>query len=92
LKAAAVTFGAFFLMGAIPLIAFLVQLLRPSADFHPFTLSAAATAVSFFAVGAIKARFVDRTWYRGGIETLLVGGAASALAYIVGTALQRLAS
>jgi len=51
---------------------------------HPFFISAGATAVTFFAIGAIKGRLVGQAQVRHGLETLLVGGGAAVLAYLVG--------
>jgi VIT1/CCC1 family predicted Fe2+/Mn2+ transporter len=88
-RAAATTFGAFLLVGALPLAVFIYDLL-PSGDVaHPFAWSAALTAVAFFAVGAAKAGLVGRRWWRSGAETLLIGGAAAGLAYATGVVLER---
>lgn len=87
-RAAATTFGAFLLVGALPLSVFIVDLF-PFADVHdPFAWSGALTAVAFFAVGAGKAGIVGQRWWRSGLETLLIGGAAAALAYVAGVALE----
>jgi VIT1/CCC1 family predicted Fe2+/Mn2+ transporter len=44
---------------------------------------------SFFAVGAIKGRFVGQKWHRAGAETFIVGVAAAVLAFLVGLILGR---
>jgi VIT1/CCC1 family predicted Fe2+/Mn2+ transporter len=87
LKAAAVTFLAFLSLGALPLISFLPDFLGATADYRPYFLSAVLTAVSLFLVGAIKARFLATKWYVAGAETLVIGGAAATLAYLVGSLL-----
>jgi vacuolar iron transporter family protein len=87
LRAAAVTFGAFLSLGALPLAAFLPVFWIVNANFRPYFWSTILTAVSLFFVGAIKARFLSMKWYRAGAETLVIGGAAASLAYIVGSLL-----
>jgi len=79
MRGALVTFAAFLIAGAVPLLPFLLAL--PNA----FTLSACATLASFFAIGAAKSRWSLAPWWRSGGETLAIGGAAAGIAYLVGT-------
>jgi len=78
LRASATTFVAFIVAGLVPL----VPLVAIGA--HRFLVSAVATAVTFFVIGAIKGRLVGQSQVRHGLETLLVGGGAAVLAYLVG--------
>ena len=87
-RAAAATFVAFLVIGAIPLAVFLVDLVVPGEIASPFAWSAGLTAVAFFVVGALKARVVSQHWLRAGAETLAVGGSAAVLAYVVGAVLE----
>lgn len=79
MRAALATFGAFLVAGLIPLLPFLFGL--PAA----FTWSAWMTMGVFFAIGALKSRWSPAPWWRSGLETLAIGGAAAAIAYGVGT-------
>lgn len=87
-RAAVATFVAFNLVGLLPLIAFLYQLMVPGGLAHPFLWSSLITGLAFFMVGALKGRFVDEKWYWSGLETLGVGGSAAVLAYLVGLLLR----
>jgi VIT1/CCC1 family predicted Fe2+/Mn2+ transporter len=81
LRAALVTFGAFVVVGIIPLIPFLFPILTPE---QTFILSSVVTALAFLSIGMIKGLVLQRSVFRAGLETLLVGGAAAILAYLVG--------
>src|SRR5262249_5921617 len=87
-KAAVSTFAAFVVVGLIPLLPFLSQAVVGGALPQPFLWTTLMTAVAFFAVGAMKAQFVDQHWTWSGLETLLVGGTAASLAYLCGLLLQ----
>jgi VIT1/CCC1 family predicted Fe2+/Mn2+ transporter len=82
LRAALTTFVAFFLAGCIPIAPYLFVI---GVDNNAaFFSSAVATGVAFFSIGLIKGRFVGHSTLRSGLETLLMGGAAATLAYVVG--------
>ena len=91
LRAAAATFVAFIVIGALPLLAFLVDMIPSVTVGDPFAWSAVLTAVAFFSVGSLKARVVDQRWWRAGLQTLAIGGAAATVAYVVGVLLEGVA-
>lgn len=91
LRAAASTFLAFIVVGFVPLLAFVLQYAGAAWPHDPFLWSSVLTAIAFFAVGAAKARFVEQPWYYSGAETLLVGGSAAAVSYLIGMLLKGLA-
>ena len=89
-RAAASTFVAFVLLGSIPLLSFVLKVSWPGLIEDPFPISALLTGISFFGIGAVKCLFVDESWYRAGLETLLIGGIAALLAYLAGAILKGL--
>lgn len=82
--AALATFVAFVTVGSIPLVVFLVQWFWPSATDHLYIWSTVLTSVAFFAVGGSQELVRGKAWYVEGAVTLLVGGLAAYLAYLVG--------
>ena len=78
-RAALATFLAFLVAGLAPLSPYLLGLA------NPFQLSIGLTALTFFAIGAAKSRWSLAPWWRSGVETLAIGGAAAAIAYYAGT-------
>lgn len=78
MRAALATFGAFLVAGLVPLMPFLLDV--PSA----FGWSTGLTLAMFFGVGVWKSHWSLSPWWRSGLETLLIGGAAAALAFFVG--------
>lgn len=80
LHAAMATFGAFLVVGLVPLLPFVL----PIASDDAFPASIAGAAVAFFAVGWGKGLVLGHRAIRSGLETLLTGGAAAFLAYGIG--------
>jgi VIT1/CCC1 family predicted Fe2+/Mn2+ transporter len=81
LKAAFVTFISFVGAGAIPLIPYIF-----SSFFGGFQLLFAVlfTALALFGTGAARVYFTGENFILSGLEMLLVGGTAAAIAYGVG--------
>jgi VIT1/CCC1 family predicted Fe2+/Mn2+ transporter len=79
MRAAQATFAAFLAAGMVPLLPYLFSL-----D-DPFRWSMALTGLTFFAVGALKSLWSLASWWRSGLETLMIGGVAAVIAYYVGT-------
>jgi vacuolar iron transporter family protein len=80
--AALSTFVAFIVCGLVPLVTYL------SAGGLASCVVAAGAA--FFGVGAIKSRWSSATWWRSGLETLLIGMSAAAVAFAVGLGLREI--
>jgi VIT1/CCC1 family predicted Fe2+/Mn2+ transporter len=90
-QAALTTFSAFVALGMLPMLVYLWNWLFERQITDPFAVCSVVTGAAFFALGAFKSRFVARSWLRAGLETLVVGGGAAAVAYAVGVALGGLA-
>jgi VIT1/CCC1 family predicted Fe2+/Mn2+ transporter len=89
LNAAGATFAAFMVAGALPLSPFVIQALAGGGR-GAFLWSTVMTGVAFFLIGSLKGRFVEASPWRGGFETMLLGGVAAALAYLAGDVLEGL--
>jgi len=83
LRAALTTFFAFLVAGLMPLVPLML-----AGDV--FVSSAAVTAVVFFLIGSVNGWLLQRSKVLAGLETLFVGAAAAAVAYLVGTLAQSL--
>ncbi|NND71693.1 MAG: hypothetical protein HKN43_08940 [Rhodothermales bacterium] len=81
LRASLATFGAFIVVGLVPLLPFLT--LQDDLS-QAFVWSCAMTGLAFFGIGVAKGFAVDRKPLISGITTLLIGGIAAVVAYGVG--------
>jgi VIT1/CCC1 family predicted Fe2+/Mn2+ transporter len=85
IKSGAVTFAGFVVVGMIPLLPLLITPLGMPLQLYA---SVALAGLVFFAIGSLKSLFFGRPALRSGVTTLLTGGSAAALAYVVGTLLR----
>ena len=90
-KRGLVTFVSFALVGSIPLMPYLVSFFSEAVRGIVFQLSIILTFIAFFLVGSAKIYVTGKNWLKSGMETLLVGGAAAIIAYIIGYLLRGLA-
>ena len=74
------TVVAFIVVGLVPLVAYLV----PMSDDARFGVAVALTLAALFAVGSSRAAVTHLGWVRSGLEMLLVGALAAAVAYSIG--------
>ncbi|MDX1609787.1 MAG: VIT1/CCC1 transporter family protein [Halofilum sp. (in: g-proteobacteria)] len=86
-RAGAVTFVAFFLVGLVPLLPYIVPGVPADTS---FASSAVLTAAAFFAIGWAKGGRLEQPRLRAAWETLWTGGAAALLAYGAGWLLRTL--
>ena len=91
LKAAFATFTSFLVIGFIPILSFVLALFIPSLNNSKFFYSFILTGISLFAVGLIKGEVVKKHPIKSAIETLIIGGIAAILAFLVGYLLRDLA-
>ncbi|MBI2664163.1 VIT1/CCC1 transporter family protein [Candidatus Woesearchaeota archaeon] len=90
MKTALATFLAFFAIGFIPLISYVAAVFIPALQNRQFALATALTAAAFLIVGAAKAQVVKKSRIGSAIETLALGGAAAAIAFLVGLLIKTL--
>ena len=84
IKASLITFGSFIVLGIIPLIPFLFRI---DLERVQFLMSAAITACTFLIIGIVRGFILGRPALRSGILTLLTGGGAASIAFLVGSLL-----
>ena len=86
LDAAITTYTAFNLVGLIPLIPFVFLHLSGFAILteYAFIYSVVFTGISFFLIGIVRGKIVNKSLLRTGLNTLAVGGIAAFVAYVIG--------
>lgn len=84
------TFAAFLVAGALPLLVYVLGLLVTIDPAVSFPTAIGLSALALFVLGAAKVLVTERNWLRSGLEMLIVGGLAAAVAYFVGFVLQGL--
>lgn len=90
-KTGLATFLSFVVIGFIPLISFVLALFFSSLEQYKLTISIILTGLAFLFVGAVKGKIVKKHPFYAAIETLVIGGIATGLAFAVGYFLRGLA-
>jgi len=87
------TFVGFNLVGLIPLIPFMIfMIIGIEINSEAFVYSTVSVLAAFFLVGMIKGKIVKKSMLYSGINTLIIGGIAAVVAYLVGYGLNFLIS
>ena len=81
IEAALTTFGAFLLVGVIPLIPFFISAMTINQQ---FIVSAIFAGIMFFLIGMLKSMVFAKPMIVSGIQTLITGSTAASLAFITG--------
>ena len=75
-----VTFGAFLVAGIIPLVPYVLGF----SETKQFLISSLLAGAAFFSIGAARTLITKGSFLKGGLEMLLIGGAAAFVAYGIG--------
>jgi VIT1/CCC1 family predicted Fe2+/Mn2+ transporter len=84
------TFGAFAVAGTVPLMVYFLGLFVTIPGQIAFVASIVLSALALFLLGAGKVKLTGLSWWKSGLEMLLVGGLAAVVAYGVGALLSGL--
>jgi VIT1/CCC1 family predicted Fe2+/Mn2+ transporter len=71
--------GSYLVGAAVPLLPYLF--IKPAAG---ILISALATIIALFVVGAAKTVLTARPWWRSGLESMAIGAVAAVVTYCVG--------
>lgn len=85
------TFVAFVVVGLIPLVIYIAEAAfrLGFTSLQLFIISCVFTGLMFVIIGVIKGRMTSTSQTKAALETLLLGGIAAALAYVLGDVLAR---
>jgi len=86
IRTAFATFFSFLLVGFIPLLSFVLAAItkNPMLIENQFLYSGILTGIAFIVVGWFKGEITGKNKIRSSLETLVIGGVASLLAFLAG--------
>lgn len=85
-----VTFASFILVGFIPLITYVWELVSGIKVENAFLATSILTGAAFLIIGYLKSIVAKTGKIKGIMETLLLGGVAATVAYYVGSILEKM--
>ena len=71
--------GSYVIGGLIPLVPYM---LVPDST-HGLYISSAITAIALAVFGGVKGRLTGVSWLRSAVQTIVIGGAAAAVAFVI---------
>lgn len=83
------TYISFLIMGFIPLLVYVVDLLQ-KLESSLFLIASVLTAIVFVIIGALKAYVTNKQYAKGIMQTLVLGAIAAVVAYYVGDVLEHI--
>ncbi len=84
------TYVAFILVGLVPLLAYVIDMMFNLRLDNLFGLACLLTAIAFIGIGVLKSRVAETSVTRGVSETVTLGIIAALFAYFVGNVLERM--
>jgi VIT1/CCC1 family predicted Fe2+/Mn2+ transporter len=87
-KKALATFFSFVLIGSVPLIPYLANLFTRVFAENLFLASCIFTSIAFLFIGQVRSQIAHKSKIYTGLETLVIGGIAAAVAYGAGAFLR----
>jgi vacuolar iron transporter family protein len=82
------TYVSFIIVGAIPLLAYVLDYAFNGVFDNLFVASSIMTALAFTAIGILRSRVAELSYVRGVVETLGLGAIAAVFAYGLGSILE----
>jgi vacuolar iron transporter family protein len=86
------TFIAFIILGAVPLIAYVIQPWLQLTSSVTFRLACILTLLALFFVGFLKGYFVKQNRFYAGFKTMMIGAMAAGISYGIGFYIESLVS
>ena len=83
------TFGAFIVVGAVPLLVYFAEYLSDAHWSASFPIATGLTALAFVAIGWLKGMMTHTSRVRAAAETLALGAIAAIFAYGLGDVLEK---
>lgn len=87
-----VTYASFILVGFIPLIIYILDMVNDLGYSNLFSISCLLTSFAFIGIGFLKAILTNTSKIKSVMQTLLLGSIAASLAYFLGDYLESLIS
>lgn len=91
-KTGAVTFGAFQVAGAIPLLPYVFTMLFGLEVPNMFLCAVIATGLGMFVIGSLRTFLIGGKWWLNGLEMLFVGSLAAGVAFGLGAGVENVVS